>query len=463
MFSNGGGAHPELQTRLWEEARGIVVLYNPISGAEHLDASARLYAQVLVELGHRVVLVAQTDSGAAGTIAAAVHDAGDRFAFVSFDTCDAPRPVAAPPKERRPSIAERVRYRFGMIVRRVARRIAPLVSRVAPPGAAASGPVDPGRIPFALACGRIERALEIVGRREPILTFFLYLDIMSDQVLNLDVMNRRETLPWSGILFHPAAKVPGARVENAFASPAFRGAVFLVPAAMGPYAAALPDRRFVLAPDIADLRLPERPPSLALEIGRRAGERTVVLLIGTIGPHKGAMRLVRTVAKADPERYFFALVGRVHWSHFGEDEEALRAFYDDPPENVLVSDDYIADEPDYNAVVMAASIVFAAYSGFDSSSNSLAKAAGFRRPILVTTGTLMAQRVEEFDIGAVVDPEEPDAILDALGTLRSRTPESFGFEAFDRAHCIDALRGALSRGLEGWFDTGSPAAKRKRS
>jgi hypothetical protein len=38
-----------------------IYLVNPVSGRGHLDSYARLYSRALIELGHKVVLVAETD------------------------------------------------------------------------------------------------------------------------------------------------------------------------------------------------------------------------------------------------------------------------------------------------------------------------------------------------------------------------------------------------------------------
>jgi len=97
---------------------------------------------------------------------------------------------------------------------------------------------------------------------------------------------------------------------------------------------------------------------------------------------------------ADPDRFFFALIGEVPLGELREHKGRIRSFYTRPPENVHLFQGYIASERDYNSLIIAGDIVYAVYQGFGSSSNSLTKSAGFRRPILVSEKSLMGERVD---------------------------------------------------------------------
>jgi glycosyltransferase involved in cell wall biosynthesis len=59
-------------------------------------------------------------------------------------------------------------------------------------------------------------------------------------------------------------------------------------------------------------------------------------------------------------------------------------------------------------------VVFAAYRNFPNSSNVLTKAAIFERPVLVSDGYLMAERVREFQLGEVVPEGDVEAIVQTL-------------------------------------------------
>src|SRR4051794_18439442 len=62
-----------------------IYLVNPISGRGHLDSYARLYSRALVELGHEVVLVAETDGETGDYLQRSNPGARQLFSFVSFE------------------------------------------------------------------------------------------------------------------------------------------------------------------------------------------------------------------------------------------------------------------------------------------------------------------------------------------------------------------------------------------
>src|SRR5262249_20606931 len=156
---------------------------------------------------------------------------------------------------------------------------------------------------------------------------FLYLDLM-EQSRRAKRDIAAFGMPWVGILFHPrCAKDPALPVEAYFQAPNSRGAIFVVPAALPIYQGKAPEQHFVLVPDVADLDVSGKAPELVETITARAKGRTIVLLAGSVTPHKGVRYLLDVIALADPAKYFFALVGEVHWHQFGSDESRLREFY----------------------------------------------------------------------------------------------------------------------------------------
>jgi glycosyltransferase involved in cell wall biosynthesis len=80
-----------------------------------------------------------------------------------------------------------------------------------------------------------------------------------------------------------------------------------------------------------------------------------------------------------------------------------------------------------NAVIHAADILFAAYKNFRISSNMPSKAAHFAKPILVSDGFLMGDRVRRYGIGIVVDQDDVQDMLCALERLAQNpvVPEHF--------------------------------------
>lgn len=451
-----------------------IVLVNPISGRGHLDAYARLYSRALIELGYHVLLVAATDGDCTDYLARNVPNSAGSFSFVSFDQ------AAGTAARGHMKLAERARLvwrdegAFGLLMRCIRVPYRALASLVPDPvqrqtdriwralgrhllrtriARALNLPAhfDGGRISFRTLCDYASNASQIAGHA-PGFLFFLYLDLMAEMKRNTAVLDRPGMPPWGGILFHPRlVSGPDASTEGYFQSENARGGVFLVPAAIGAYASALPHLHFALTPDVADLELPAAPPKLAREMRSRAGDRIIVLQIGSITAHKGIPTLLDVITAADPNRFYFALVGEVHWETFGQQKARVRSFYADPPENVFLFQGYVDSERDYNGVLEASDIVYAVYQNFGSSSNSLTKAAGLRRPILVSDASLMGERVRRSNIGAAAPEDNAAIILERLNWLADQPAPRLGFAEFSREQSLEALKLVLADAFKSWM------------
>ena len=454
-----------------------IFLVNSISGQGHLDSYARLYSRAFLELGYQVTLVAATDGGTDDYLTRNKIDRSS-FSFVPFS---APARISEQDVARaglgavqrmllvwkEESVAGILR-RLVVVPARVARRLVPeavhdrwrklkqtLSNRLAQiPAARALRQFlfpDAGRILFITLVRHVQKAVAISGGKPPDLVFFLYLDLMAEGPSNLAALDTIGGWPWAGIRFHPRLRESSeASIEGYFEARTAKGGVFLVPDAVDIYAVAAPRLKFTQVPDVADLELAVEPPSVAKQIRTRAAGRTIILQIGTIAPHKGVMTLLDVIAKADPQRFFFALVGEVYWQSFGSDEQQLRNFYAQAPENVLTHAGYMADEREYNSLVAACDVIYAVYSGFNSSSNSLTKAAGLQRPILATRNSLMGERVLAHGIGLATG-NDANEILAELEQLAIGKADGFRFDSYADQHSLGELKSVLAKGLPLWL------------
>jgi hypothetical protein len=471
-----------------------IYLVNPISGRGHLDSYARLYSQALIELGYNVVLVGETDGDTLAYLTRTCPDLQQSFSFTSFEQARRRDRVAKTSERAAMNAAQLTRLvwrdegMLGLLMRlvRVPRRI--LLSHASPgfqdkftrlertigrrllrsrvsQWLNLAFYLDAGRIFFSTLLEYVHKAAQIPGRSPPDLVIFLYLDLMAEQSRAVAALDRTQAWPWIGILFHPRlARERDARIEGYFKSNNARGGIFLVPAAIQAYAEAIPQLHFALVPDVADLELPTEISKLATDIRKLADGRTIVLQIGSITAHKGIPTLLDVIAAADPSRFFFALVGEVHWESFAEQKKRIQSFYARPPENVYLSQGYVKNERDYNDLIAACDILYAVYQNFDSSSNSLTKAAGLRRPILVSENSLMGDRVRRFNIGSVTPEGDVGGILEGLGRLAERPRDGFGFDAFHAEQSVEALKSALAIALPSWLSTpAKPATSVDRS
>jgi glycosyltransferase involved in cell wall biosynthesis len=433
-------------------------LVNPISGHGHLDAYARLYSRALVELGFNVVLLAPTDGGSGSYLQRNAGDSAERFSFHSFDDLDSALLDRLRSRSGGKSVLARLRSilrdeGYAGITRRVTYHAARLISKASPPLARALGFsrfLAQSRVSFASFPARMALAEELSGLRRDFV-LFLYLDFMAEDDASLKALNG-PIGPWAGILFHPRdqQRLSAGGAERYLLSSNAAGLMLLVPEAVERYTRALPAVGTVLVPDVADLETAGRDSAVAAAIRARANGRKVVLQIGTLTPHKGVQDLLKVIALADADRFFFAFVGRIYDDAFGEDAAAIRAFFDNPPENVILHDGFIEDEREYNSVIAAADIVFAVYRDFPSSSNILTKAAAFRVPLIVSNRFLMGKLATEYNLGIAVEESDPPAIHQALLSITATPWPAGGFERFAEDRSLERLKTVLRQALDAW-------------
>jgi hypothetical protein len=432
-----------------------IFLVNQISRHGHLDMYARLYSACLLDLGYRVVLLAEHESGVVEWLAARKPNQANEFSFFLLNE---PQDAASLAKriarvwrvEGVSGIVRRLYYYAGRPFVVVARRFLRIRSN---------------GFGFQPIVERIRVVQERLAAK-PALVVFLYLDMMNDDRLGCRSLSNGLGSPWAGILFHPCCHSGGTgqAPETYFSCGNARGAAFLNPACVPEYARRFPALRFAALPDVTEAEPSQGVPELVRRIRERASGRTIVLLAGSISPHKGVVEFIDVILRANPRIFFFAIIGEVFWDAFPDHEERLRAFYAAPPENCLAQPGYIEDEREYNSVLSAADIIYAVYNEVRDSSNSLAKASMLEKPILVSDGELMGQRVARYRIGSSVRFGDIDGILAALEELRQKSVGDFGFADYCREHSIDALRARLGKLVEAWIqiEAGAPSSVEAR-
>ena len=149
-------------------------------------------------------------------------------------------------------------------------------------------------------------------------------------------------------------------------------------------------------PDFADLSAPNMDYPLAQEINQKAAGRKVISLLGSINKRKGIDLLMNTIPQLDPTRYYFVIAGQP--SLTTDETERLQTFAAHH-DNVLLSLQRIPTEADFNALVVASDVIFAAYLNFTGSSNLLTKAAAFGKPVLGSTGQCIGKRLLTYGTG----------------------------------------------------------------
>jgi FkbM family methyltransferase len=458
-----------------------IFLINQQSRHGHLDLYARLYSACLLELGYRVVLIAEHESGISEWIFDNCKRRFTDFLFVARSDVQ-PGDAAASGPGRSGSLWSRVRRNWrergllGVLVRVVQfeityfdhwvlRPINEVLVRVVQIGIKyfnhwVLGPLKIeyishswGGISFEPLVDEINAAGRRIGLR-PDLVFFLYLDMINDDRKGCHYLARHLDAPWVGIRFDPRCwgGEGKARPENFFSCGNARGAAFLNPHCISTYERLFPALRFGALPDVTDATVLPADSPLIVRLRSSARGRTIVLQLGSLSPHKGLMELIEIIRRADSSRFYFAIIGELFWDAFGGNSKLeLQRFVESPPENCLVQLGYLQDERELNSVIAASDILYAVYKNFRQSSNTLTKAALFEKPVIVSDQHLMGERVVRYQLGETVRFGNLADTISALERLRQRKRGDFNFAAYRRDHSVEALEKNLAILLEGWL------------
>lgn len=190
------------------------------------------------------------------------------------------------------------------------------------------------------------------------------------------------------------------------------------------FAAAMADRSgqpVIPFPDITDETPPGPCGELAKEVARRAGDRKIVGLVG-LEKRKGFLTMLRIAeAVAGREDWFFVAAGVYYPESCSVAdrryvEGVARRVDRGDLDNVYLElpGSRVEDGAEFNALLCAFDVIYAAYEDFQGSSNALTKAAVFRRPLVATRGECVGDRVERYRLGLTIPQGDSAAGEDAI-------------------------------------------------
>ena len=199
-------------------------------------------------------------------------------------------------------------------------------------------------------------------------------------------------------------------------------------------------------PDFTDECLPDAATGesgLANKIRAFAGGRPIVCLMGYLYWTKGFCDFTEVAQHPSMRNVIFFLGGELNWAEIDNDKsrEVKQAWANS--HNILTHFTDLTDGQ-INAVISVSNVVYAAYRDFPSSSNMLTKAAVFKKPVLVSDGYVMAERVRKYETGEVVSEGNIDDIAKAIqrmladgycDELKSRAQ----WEEYHALHSIERL------------------------
>jgi hypothetical protein len=266
--------------------------------------------------------------------------------------------------------------------------------------------------------------------------------------------------PWSGIYLHARAfRLPGSLMpyynrlpcpEKIFTHPSVHSVCLIDEGAVEPMRALTKGKPAFEFPDITgtELELPLDGETLAGKLKRFANGRKIVVCLGHLQKTKGLLELCKVAndSRASDTCFFFG--GEVSWSDLSLDEiRFIQTTWEQRP-NVLTHLARLSDST-MNSLIKGSDIVFAAYTNFPNSSNIMTKAALLERPLIVSDGHLMAERVRKYRLGAIVPEGSVEDIMgEILRICVDGDDAEADYQGYYAHHSPEALGTALEKVIQ---------------
>lgn len=186
--------------------------------------------------------------------------------------------------------------------------------------------------------------------------------------------------------------------------------------------------KIIHLPDIADTRCASEFPQELLELKEKANGRKIVLLAGLSKRH-GLLNLLKLAEAMKTDPILFCAIGLVNFKGYSEAEkEYIEDQLTHGAENLFVLRDYYPPEEVLNSFFQTADVAYLCQEGFIHSSNKFTKAIHLNTPVLVSQDTLLADRVQRYHLGRVVNP------MNLLGTSEALRSLCNGFQFDTQLH-----------------------------
>lgn len=310
----------------------------------------------------------------------------------------------------------------------------------------------------AITCyGRLGRQLRAWEKKSGIRIDLVFFPTIYDtQFRNFNLAERFFGFPWSGIyLLARAFRQPGTTLpysnempcpEQIFSCPGMNSVCLLDEGVTDEMQKLAPGKPVFAFPDITDVSVADHENSLADKLLCFANGRKIVVSLGHLQKTKGILELCEAACDPSLKDVVFFFAGEIYWKGFTDQEQhTILSAWEQAP-NILTHLQRITTDAAMNEIIRAADLVFAAYTDFPSSSNIMTKAARFRKPLLVSDGFLMAERVRKHRLGGIVpEGSVPDIIARIRHFCENGADADADFAGYYDMHSSSAFHTALNK------------------
>lgn len=195
-------------------------------------------------------------------------------------------------------------------------------------------------------------------------------------------------------------------------------------------------------PDVTDTRVAGGDTSFVNHIRQRAQGRTVIGCTGALDARKGMAMLAEAARQCSQDNLFFVFLGQLYGTFSERECYSLLRLMSDYPNHCYFHFDRIADEATFNLLIRdLVDIVFLGYKDFPYSSNLITKAAYFHKPVIATRGFLMGDLVEQYQLGRTIPPENVPELIRVIRQLAAdlHQPNFFEFERYNQDYSVAVL------------------------
>ena len=279
---------------------------------------------------------------------------------------------------------------------------------------------------------------------------------------HFDRVEKRFGFSWSGLYLHARSfRLPGSPIpysslipcpEKIFSSSLMHSAAVIDEGAIKPMGNIAGGKPIVLMPDFTDEHLPaseDNDSGLGHKIISFAHGRPIISLVGHLQQTKGIENFTAIARQEGMQDVVFFIGGELGW--YGIDECKRKELTEEWANSKNIFTHLLSlTDAQMNSAISASDIVYAAYLNFPNSSNIMTKAALLKKPMIVSEGYLMAERVRKYEMGEVAAEGNQDEILKAIKLiladgysdqlqLRAR------WEEYHAQHSVDRLPECFER------------------
>ena len=294
---------------------------------------------------------------------------------------------------------------------------------------------------------------------KPDLIFFLWIDAYLTRFVPPSLLDHVFPYKWIGLYFHPAH----LRVQLKFRyirkwvldndillqAKNCMGAMVLDEGIITKLKNKIPDKLCVNLPDVTDDVKPYPTCQMTRDIVERANNRVIVSIIGGLEKRKGILTLLRASKLCREDQLYFVFAGQLYRNQFEPEELEELDYIQQKKNSYFCHYKRIPGESIMNSLFAGSDIIFAAYDEFFHSSNLLIKAALYHKPIIVSKGFCMHERVIKYKLGMSIKSGDINECWQTLEKITDRSAintlkNNAEFKKYVEENSVKSLKDKLS-------------------